>query len=106
MTFRPPRSLIPLPGNYVETGGTMSKTMLLIGTRKGCFVLESNADRRDWSLRGPYCESWPVYHAIYEPETGAIYAAAASEWLGASVWRSPDLGETWTQSSEGIAYGD
>src|SRR5881398_3432320 len=82
----------------------MSRTMLLIGTRKGAFVLEANGDRRDWSLRGPYCESWPVYHAIYEPETGSIYAAAASEWHGAAVWRSPDLGETWTLSSEGIAY--
>jgi photosystem II stability/assembly factor-like uncharacterized protein len=83
----------------------MSKTVLLAGTRKGLFVLES-ADRRDWRLRGPYCESWPIYHAIYEQETGAIYAAAASEWHGAAVWRSPDLGETWTHSSEGIAYED
>src|ERR671935_105508 len=106
MTFRPPRSLIPLPGNYVETGGTMSRTMLLIGTRKGCFVLESNADRRDWSLRGPYCESWPVYHAIYEPETGAIYAAAASEWLGARVWRRPPFRETGGQASGGNADRD
>jgi photosystem II stability/assembly factor-like uncharacterized protein len=84
----------------------MSRTMLLIGTRKGAFVLEAGDDRRDWSLRGPYCESWPVYHTIYEPETGSIYAAAASEWHGAAVWRSPDLGETWTHSSEGIAYDD
>ena len=36
--------------------------------------------------------------------TGTIYAAAASEWHGSTVWRSPDLGETWTQSSEGLAY--
>jgi hypothetical protein len=83
----------------------MSKTVLLVGTRKGLFVLESG-DRRDWSVRGPYCEAWPVYHAVYEQETGAIYAAAASEWHGAAVWRSPDLGETWTHSSEGIAYDD
>jgi photosystem II stability/assembly factor-like uncharacterized protein len=82
----------------------MSRTLLVIGTRKGCFLLESDADRRDWTLRGPFCEGWPVYHAIHDPSSGAIYAAAASEWLGSSVWRSPDLGETWTQSSEGLAY--
>ena len=35
-----------------------------------------------------------------------IFAAAASEWHGSSVWRSPDLGETWQQSSEGLNYGD
>src|ERR671937_2566742 len=84
----------------------MPRTLLLVGTRKGCFLLESDEGRRDWTLRGPYCEGWPVYHAIYEPSTGAIYAAAASEWHGSAVWRSPDLGETWTLSSEGISYGE
>jgi photosystem II stability/assembly factor-like uncharacterized protein len=82
----------------------MPKTMVLVGTRKGCFILESDADRRDWSLRGPYCEGWPVYHAIHDADSGAIYAAAASEWHGASVWRSNDLGETWEQSSEGLSF--
>src|SRR5438045_5701727 len=82
----------------------MERTLLLIGTRKGCFLLESDADRRDWTLRGPFCEGWPVYHAIHDPFTGAIYAAAASEWHGSAVWRSPDLGETWSLSSEGLAY--
>ena len=80
----------------------MQRTLLLVGTRKGCFLLESDADRKDWSVRGPFCESWPVYHAVHDAATGAIYAAAASEWFGLAVWRSPDLGETWTHSSEGI----
>ena len=84
----------------------LSKTVLLIGTRKGCFVLESDADRRDWAVRGPFCEGWPVYHAVYEPSSGAIYAAAASEWHGSAIWRSGDLGETWTHSSEGLALSD
>jgi photosystem II stability/assembly factor-like uncharacterized protein len=83
----------------------MPKTLLTIGTRKGAFILESD-DRRDWTLRGPYCEGWPVYHAIYDPTTGSIYAAAASEWHGSTIWQSPDLGETWDQSSEGLTYGD
>ena len=82
----------------------MSKTVLLVGTRKGSFLLESDAERRDWTLRGPYCEGWPVYHVVHDPGTGSIYAAAASEWHGATVWRSPDLGETWEQSSEGLGY--
>jgi len=83
----------------------MPKTLLTVGTRKGAFLLESD-DRREWTLRGPFCEGWPVYHAIYDPATGSIYAAAASEWHGSAVWRSPDLGETWEMSSEGLSYGD
>jgi photosystem II stability/assembly factor-like uncharacterized protein len=84
----------------------MSKTVLLVGTRKGLFVLDGDADRRDWQVRGPFCEGWPIFHAVHDAASGAIYAAAASEWHGAGVWRSPDLGETWELSSEGLGYDD
>ena len=84
----------------------MSKTLVMVGTRKGCFLLESDERRLEWEVRGPFCEGWPIYHVVRDGDSGAIYAAAASEWHGASVWRSPDLGETWTQSSEGLEYGD
>jgi photosystem II stability/assembly factor-like uncharacterized protein len=84
----------------------MSRIMVLVGTRKGCFLLESDVDRRDWSVRGPFCEGWPLYHVVYDPDSGALFAAAASEWHGAGVWRSNDLGETWELSSEGLSYGD
>ena len=82
----------------------MARTVVLVGTRKGCFLLESDEARRDWELRGPFCEGWPVYHAIHDAGSGSIYAAAASEWHGSAVWRSPDLGRTWEHSSEGLAY--
>ena len=82
------------------------RTILLVGTRKGAFLLESDESRRRWAVRGPFCEGWPVNHVILDPADGAIYAAAASEWFGTSVWRSRDLGETWTQSSEGLAFED
>src|SRR5262249_30025507 len=81
----------------------MPRTLLLIGTRKGAFFLESD-DRKTWELRGPFCEGWPVYHVIHDPTSGIVYAAAASEWHGQAVWRSADLGENWTHSSEGIEY--
>ena len=84
----------------------MPRTVVLLGTRKGAFLLESDEARRDWQVRGPLCESWPIYHAIWAPASGTIYAAGASEWHGASVWRSTDRGETWQQSSEGLNYGD
>jgi hypothetical protein len=47
----------------------MSKTVLLVGTRKGLFTLESD-DRSDWQLKGPFCEGWPVYHAVYDADSG------------------------------------
>ena len=81
----------------------MSQVVVLVGTRKGLFVLQSE-DRRTWSRRGPFCESWPVYHAVYDDESGTIFVAAGSEWHGAAVWRSADLGETWEWSGEGLAY--
>jgi photosystem II stability/assembly factor-like uncharacterized protein len=84
----------------------MPGVLLLIGTRKGCFLLESDADRRDWNVRGPFCEGWPVYHAVWDAASGSVYAAAASEWHGSAVWRSTDLGETWSLSSEGLGYAD
>lgn len=82
----------------------MTLTVVLVSTRKGVFLLESDGDRRDWSLRGPYCEGWPVYHALHDPASDAYYAAAASEWHGAGVWRSRDRGASWQLSSEGLAY--
>ena len=82
----------------------MPGVMLLVGTRKGAFLLEGDSDRRQWKVRGPLCEGWPVYHAVYDGTSGSIYAAAASEWHGSAIWRSHDLGETWTLSSEGLAY--
>jgi photosystem II stability/assembly factor-like uncharacterized protein len=84
----------------------MPRTLLLVGSRKGAFVLESDADRKTWELRGPYCEGWPIYHAVHDAVTGTIYAAGASEWHGSAIWRSKDLGETWTLSSEGIGYDE
>jgi photosystem II stability/assembly factor-like uncharacterized protein len=82
----------------------MPQTVLLVGTRKGLFLLESE-DRRDWNVRGPLCDAWPIYNAILADD-GTIYATAASEWHGAGVWRSADRGETWEFSSEGITYGE
>ena len=83
----------------------MARTLLLIGTRRALPARERRG-RTDWKIRGPLCESWPVYHAIHDPSSGTIFAAAASEWHGSAVWRSSDLGETWALSSEGIGYAD
>jgi photosystem II stability/assembly factor-like uncharacterized protein len=81
-----------------------TRVFVLVGTKKGAFTLESDASRRTWSLRGPFCETWPMNHVIADPRTGTIYAGGGNEWFGPAVWRSTDLGESWTHSSDGLAY--
>ncbi|HTU56299.1 MAG TPA: sialidase family protein [Acetobacteraceae bacterium] len=83
----------------------MAETVLiLLGTKKGAFILEGDRARSSWRLRGPCCEAWPINHAIADPATGAIYAGGGNAWFGPAVWRSADRGASWTHSSEGLAY--
>jgi photosystem II stability/assembly factor-like uncharacterized protein len=84
----------------------VSRVLLMVGTKKGAFLFDSDEDRRDWSVRGPFCEGFEVRDVTYDPSDGAIYAAATSPWFGHAVFRSPDLGATWTHSSEGLTYGE
>ena len=81
-----------------------SKALAIVGTKKGVFIFECDAAREHWRRRGPYCEHWPIQHAIADPATGVLYAAGGNEWFGPAIWASTDLGETWTHSSQGLAY--
>ena len=81
----------------------MSKTTILVGTRKGAFLVDP--DRGAASISGPHCETMPVQHLTSDPATGTLYGAAGSPWYGPTVWRSTDRGATWSQSSEGMTYG-
>jgi len=80
------------------------KVLVLVGTRKGAFIIEGDARRSSWELRGPFCEAWPINHVVADPATGAIYAGGGNEWFGPAVWKSTDRGASWTHSSEGLAY--
>ena len=84
----------------------MAKVLVLIGTKKGAFIAESDGERRQWTLRGPFCNHWPIHHLAANPATGAIHGAGGNEWFGPAVWTSRDLGETWTHSSQGLAYAE
>ena len=80
------------------------KVLILLGTKKGAFILESDQSRRSWGLRGPFCETWPLNHVIADPASGAIYGGGGDLWFGPAIWQSTDLGATWSHSSEGLAY--
>lgn len=83
-----------------------NKVLLLLGTKKGAFILEGDDTRKSWSMRGPFCAHWPINHVIGDQALGKIYAGGGDDWFGPAVWQSSDLGETWSHSSEGLAYGE
>ncbi|MBF6606652.1 MAG: exo-alpha-sialidase [Chloroflexi bacterium] len=82
------------------------RILLLVGTKKGAFILRSDGDRRAWTIDGPMCEGWPIQDISADPATGTLYAGGGSPWYGPTVFRSDDLGASWTQSSDGLTYGD
>ncbi|KAA9006162.1 WD40/YVTN/BNR-like repeat-containing protein [Histidinibacterium aquaticum] len=85
----------------------MARVDLLLGTSKGAFIIEGDEDRENWTIRGPFCDAWPINHMTYDPESGAIYAAGGfGAFLGVDVWKTEDHGESWTRSGEGLAYDD
>jgi len=67
---------------------------VLAGTTKGLFLIESDGGREDWTVRGPFCNLWPINHAIGDSETGRFWAAGGGAWDGAGIWRSED-GDSW-----------
>jgi photosystem II stability/assembly factor-like uncharacterized protein len=74
--------------------------LVLLGTRKGLFLLEGGDARREWKLEGPFLTGWSVFHAVLDTRDGTIHAATNSEVYGATVHRSSDRGRTWTRSQE------
>ncbi len=72
-------------------------TVLLVGTRKGLFVVRENAG---WATDGPYLTGWEVFHAVADPRDGALYAATNSWVYGPTVHRSTDGGASWERAEE------
>ncbi len=80
--------------------------MLMIGTAKGMFILESDAARTKWSRRGPYHKGWMVYGLFADPrDSGSkLYAGVSSFVYGPHIQRSLDGGETWTAVEKGPSF--
>jgi hypothetical protein len=79
------------------------KVVLLVGTKKGMFILRSNADRSKWDAEGPRWAPTPIHHAAYDPRDRSMYAAVNSTWGGARIEYSRDMGKTW-QTSKNPAF--
>jgi photosystem II stability/assembly factor-like uncharacterized protein len=76
----------------------MSKVRVLVGTRKGAFVLTSDGKREKWDVSGPHFAGWEMYHLKGSPaDPNRIYASQTSGWFGQMIQRSDDGGKTWHQ---------
>jgi photosystem II stability/assembly factor-like uncharacterized protein len=75
----------------------MSAVRVLVGTRKGAFILTSDGKREDWKIDGPHFAGWEMYHLKGSPlDPNRIYASQTSSWFGQIIQRSDDGGKTWT----------
>ena len=75
----------------------MTGVRLLVGTRKGAFILNSDAAREHWDISGPHFPGWEIYHLNGSPaDPNRLYASQSTGWFGQLIQRSDDGGATWT----------
>ncbi|HEY7136075.1 MAG TPA: exo-alpha-sialidase [Acidimicrobiia bacterium] len=83
----------------------MSGVRVLVGTRKGAFVLTSDGRRAQWRVEGPLFGGWELYHVKGSPaDPNRLYASQTTSWFGQIVQRSDDGGKTWTPVGNDFAY--
>jgi BNR/Asp-box repeat len=76
----------------------MSQVRVLVGTRKGAFVLTADGKRDKWDVSGPHFAGWEMYHIKGSPaDPNRLYASQTSGWFGQIIQRSDDGGKTWHQ---------
>jgi hypothetical protein len=83
----------------------MSKVRVLVGTKKGAFVLTSDGKRDQWDVAGPHFGGWEIYHMKGSPvDPNRLYASQTSGWFGQVIERSDDAGKTWAPVGNKFAY--
>ncbi|MHB1556317.1 MAG: WD40/YVTN/BNR-like repeat-containing protein [Isosphaeraceae bacterium] len=83
----------------------MSAVRVLVGTRKGAFVITSDGRRDRWEISGPHFAGWEIYHVKGSPvDPDRLYASQSSGWFGQMIQRSNDGGKTWTPVGNEFRY--
>ena len=83
----------------------MSGIRVLVGTRKGAFVLTSDGKRQQWDVSGPHFGGWEIYHLKGSPvDPDRLYASQSSGWFGQTIHRSSDGGHTWETVGNEFVY--
>jgi hypothetical protein len=84
----------------------MSSVRVLVGTRKGAFILTSTEKRKRWKVSGPHFAGWEIYHLKGSPaDPDRLYASQTSGWFGQVIQRSNDGGQTWETPGGGLEKG-
>ena len=71
------------------------KVTLLVGTKKGLYILRGDAGRGSWACEGPQFAPAEIHHAAYDPRDGSMFAAVNQTWGGSRIEVSRDMGKTW-----------
>jgi len=83
----------------------MSHVRVLVGTRKGAFVLNADGARKSWTVDGPYFPGWEVYHLKGSPVyPDRLYASQSSNWFGQQIRCSKDGGRSWAAVGNKFTY--
>jgi hypothetical protein len=83
----------------------MAAVRVLVGTRKGAFVLTSDGRRERWDVRGPHFAGWEIYHVKGSPaDPSRLYASQSTSWFGQVIQRSDDGGATWQPVGNEFVY--
>ena len=83
----------------------MSGVRVLVGTRKGAFVLTSDGTRMSWDVSGPHFGGWEIYHVKGSPaDPDRLYASQSTGWFGQLVQRSSDGGRSWEPVGNTFVY--
>jgi hypothetical protein len=83
----------------------MSHVRVLVGTRKGAFVLTSDGARKHWAVAGPHFGGWEIYHLKGSPaDPNRLYASQGTSWFGQLIQRSNDGGQTWEPVGNKFVY--
>ena len=83
----------------------MSQVRVLVGTRKGAFVMTADGNRKSWTVSGPHFGGWEIYHLKGSPaDPNRIYASQSSGWFGQLIQRSNDGGQTWEPVGNAFKY--
>ncbi len=83
----------------------MTRHLILVGTRKGAWIVEGNKDRSDWTIKGPMHLGAVVSHYVADPRVpGYQLMSVGSGHLGPSVFISRDTGATWTEAQKPPAF--
>jgi len=83
----------------------MSGVRVLVGTKKGAFVLTSDGKRQMWDVSAPHFAGWELYHLKGSPaDPNRLYASQCSGWFGQQIQRSDDGGTTWNPVDNKFTY--